>query len=89
VFNIGLSPVSGSAIFGASGVGSSRFKIAGSSNVTIATIAEEAERLNPTLGLIKADVEGMECPVMLGALKTIACERPGMAMAIYDKEDFF
>jgi hypothetical protein len=51
--------------------------------VRISTVDEEAVKLNLTVGLIKADVEGGEGKVVLGALETIKRDQPVLAMSIY------
>jgi FkbM family methyltransferase len=56
--------------------------------VQITTIDLEAKRLNLTVGVIKADVEGVEPEVLLGAIETIRRDRPVIACAIYHSLEF-
>jgi hypothetical protein len=57
--------------------------VARDGTVPMSTIDAEVKKLNLTVGLIKADVEGVEPEVVLGALETIRRDRPVLAMAIY------
>jgi hypothetical protein len=88
VFNLGLSNVSSFVSVVGEGPGHSNFKSAGDVIVNITTIDAEAKRLNLRVGLIKADVEGVEIDVVLGALDTIQRDRPVIAMSIYHNEEF-
>jgi hypothetical protein len=54
--------------------------------VHISTIDAEVARLNLTVGFIKADVEGMELPILRGAIKTLREQRPVLSIAIYHNE---
>jgi FkbM family methyltransferase len=56
--------------------------------VPISTIDNEAKRLNLTVGLIKADVEGVEMDVLKGAIETIQRDRPVITMSIYHNVEF-
>jgi FkbM family methyltransferase len=90
VFNIGLSNVSSFFSVEEEHRGHSKFKWTEEDAVVvkITTIDAEAKRLNMKVGLIKADVEGVEIDVVLGALDTIQRDRPVIAMSIYHNEEF-
>jgi hypothetical protein len=56
-------------------------------SASFSTIDAEAKRLNFTAGLIKADIEGTESKVVLGALETIRRDQPILIMSIYHNEE--
>jgi FkbM family methyltransferase len=88
VFELGISNVSTVAFVTEDGDGSSGVHSKGGTAVKITTIDEEAKRLNFTVGFMKADVEGLEPEVILGALETIRRDRPVISMAIYHNSEF-
>jgi FkbM family methyltransferase len=56
--------------------------------VPVATVDNEAKRLNLRVGVIKADVEGVERNIILGALEPIHRDRPVIAMSMYHNVQF-
>jgi hypothetical protein len=84
----GLSNFTGNVSVPIHGNGGSGIHSRGSSIVPISTIDGEAKRLNLTVGLIKADVEGIEIEVLKGALETIQRDRPVITMSIYHNVEF-
>jgi FkbM family methyltransferase len=60
----------------------------GSARVTVnvTTIDAEVERLNLTVGFIKADLEGAELKMLVGARKTLEAQHPILSIAIYHDE---
>jgi FkbM family methyltransferase len=87
VFNMGISNTSYITAVSTRGGVSSNLQSHGSVPVSVTTIDKEAERLNFTVGFIKADAEGEEPQIILGALKTIKRDRPVISMAIYHSDE--
>jgi FkbM family methyltransferase len=88
VFLCGLSNFTGNLSVPIHGDGGSGIHSRGSVVVPISTIDSETKRLNLTVGLIKADVEGSEIEVLKGALETIQRDRPVVTMSIYHNIEF-
>jgi FkbM family methyltransferase len=51
--------------------------------VNLTTVDSEVERLNLTVGMIKADIEGAEPQMIQGAMRTIMKQRPVLELSIY------
>lgn len=83
VINCGLSDKSGFAFVGQRIDGSANIGKKGNAKVTISSVDEEVKRLNLTIGLIKADIEGEELNMLKGAIKTIKRDKPILSIAIY------
>jgi hypothetical protein len=58
----------------------------GVETVPVTTIDAEVERLGLRIGLLKADVEGVELAVLRGAKQTLLRDRPELNIAIYHNE---
>jgi hypothetical protein len=59
-------------------------RVAGSDkSVNLTTIDLEVERLNLTVGMIKADIEGAEPLMIQGAMRTIMNQRPVLELSLY------
>jgi FkbM family methyltransferase len=84
----GLSNFTGNVNVSTHGSAESTLHSNGSVGVPISTIDIEAKRLNLTVGVIKADVEGYEIDVLKGALETIQRDRPIITMSIYHNVEF-
>jgi FkbM family methyltransferase len=84
----GLSNFTGIVNVSTHGNEESTFLSTGSVEVPISTIDIEAQRLNLTVGLIKADVEGYEIDVLKGARETIQRDHPIITMSIYHNAEF-
>jgi hypothetical protein len=56
--------------------------------VPVSTVDNEVKRLNLRVGLIKADCEGVEPNIILGALETIRRDRPVLAISMYHNAEF-
>jgi FkbM family methyltransferase len=87
VFNLGLSNISYTTSVSSHGHSASGLYSHGDALVNVTTIDEEAKRLNFTVGFIKADVEGFEPEVILGAINTIKRDRPVISMSLYHNEE--
>lgn len=62
----------------------------GESLVELTTVDRFVAERNLTVGLIKADLEGMGLKMLKGAVKTIQKDRPVLSLAMYhNKEEFF
>lgn len=57
--------------------------------VTTVTIDTFARQNNIRVNFIKADIEGMELPMLKGAQKTLQCDKPSCALSLYHKKDDF
>jgi FkbM family methyltransferase len=88
VFNVGLSNVSEVVSVPAGGTDSSSLRSVGNAKVQVTTIDDEVKRLGLKVGLIKADVEGVEEEVVRGGLETIRRDRPVIVMSIYHNAEF-
>lgn len=87
VQNRGLSNAPGWFNAGSGNRSSSRMRRARhSGNVRVTTLDAEVERLNLTVGFIKADIENSELPMLKGALKTLLRDRPVLSIAIYHSD---
>jgi FkbM family methyltransferase len=83
VLNIGLTHHVGSANVSESGDGTAGLHSAGTAVVPLSTVDAEVERLNLTLGFLKADIEGEEMNMLRGAVKTLREQRPVLALSLY------
>jgi FkbM family methyltransferase len=86
LFNMGVTDRIGVAHVPWSGSPGSNLRDQGSQTVQLTTVDREAERLNLTVGLIKADIERSELPMLLGAMKTLQRDRPVLSLSIYHGE---
>jgi FkbM family methyltransferase len=88
VITAGLSNTIGNISVSAKGHARSGMHASGGAIVPVTTIDSEAKRLNLRVGFMKADVEGVEPNIILGALETIHRDRPVIAMSIYHNVEF-
>lgn len=88
VINKGLSEFPGNASVTSKSInaGGSSMRDIGDSKVEITTIDQEVSKFNISVGLIKADIEGYELPVLKGAINTIRTQKPVLSFAIYHNE---
>jgi hypothetical protein len=64
----------------------SNIRMHNSEAINWTTVGKEGERLNLTFGLIKADIEGTELPMLIGGLRMIQRDRPVVSLTIYHGE---
>jgi FkbM family methyltransferase len=83
VLNMGIADRIGQIQTAASGNPGSSIHWRGDRWVNLSTVDVEAERLNLTIGFLKADIEGEELPMLKGAMKTIREQRPVLALSLY------
>jgi FkbM family methyltransferase len=86
LFNMAIASETGVVYVPRNGGSGSNIRMRGSEAVKVTTVDQEAERLNLTVGLIKADIEGTELPMLIGARKTIQRDRPILSLTIYHGE---
>ena len=85
----GLAATTGTCFFHDCGNNGTDLKITGESQTAVTTLDAFSADHDLTVGLIKADVEGMGLEVVRGAEKTIKRDRPVLALAIYHNQDEF
>jgi FkbM family methyltransferase len=88
VVTVALSDSIGNITVPAEGNVTSGMHESGQILVPVTTVDNEAKRLNLRVGVIKADVEGVEPNLVLGALETIRRDRPVITLSIYHNAEF-
>jgi FkbM family methyltransferase len=86
LFNMAIASETGIVYVPRNGGSGSNIRMRGSEAVKLTTVDQEAERLNLTVGLITADIEGAELSMLIGARKTIQRHRPILSLTIYHGE---
>jgi FkbM family methyltransferase len=86
ILNVGLADSPMTIQVSQTGSGTSGLHSRGPVWVNVSTIDIETKRLNLSIGMIKADIEGAEMMMLHGATETLKKHRPVLALSLYHNE---